>query len=148
MESARLRQDARASTPNCPPLPPTPLVTRDNNRLALALEPTDIEDIGVGLLEVIRPLTDQLHHKLDLAPDEPLVQLLLADYVENYGPEIWRLAIPRPPAKYRQRLLENAHSCAPPTTSSIRPKKVEPRTLVEVRYPLATAPAHAPGVAR
>ena len=54
-------------------------------------EPSDIEQIGVGVLELLRPLVGQLHRKLDLAPDEPLVELLLADYAENYGPEIWSL---------------------------------------------------------
>jgi len=54
-------------------------------------EPSDIEQIGVGVLELLRPLVSQLHRKLDLAPNEPLVEVLLADYAENYGPEIWSL---------------------------------------------------------
>ncbi len=111
----------------------------DNNPQALALEPTDIEAIGVGLLEVIRPLTDQLHHKLDLAPDEPLVQLLLADYVENYGPEIWSL-------QYRIRQQNLGYDFwkttiqRPAYYQLYPPEKGQPRTLVEVRYPLAAAP--------
>src|ERR1700758_5407196 len=31
-------------------------------------EPSEIEDIGVGVLELIRPVVDQIHHKLDIAP--------------------------------------------------------------------------------
>jgi len=67
-----------------------------------AQEPSEIEDIGVGMLELIRPLVDQIHHKLDLAPDEPLVELILADYVQDYGPEIWSLQY-----RVRQENLSN-----------------------------------------
>src|SRR5260370_1008893 len=56
-----------------------------------AQEPSEIEDIGVGMLEQIRPLVDQIHHKLDLSSDEPLAELILVDYVQDYGPEIWNL---------------------------------------------------------
>ena len=52
---------------------------------------SEIEAIGVGMLEEIRPLVDEIHHKLDLPPDEPLVELIIADYVLDYGPEIWSL---------------------------------------------------------
>src|SRR5260370_844665 len=52
-----------------------------------AQEPSEIEDLGVGMLEQIRPLVDQIHHKLDLSPDEPLVQLILVDYVQDYRPD-------------------------------------------------------------
>src|ERR1700739_1992391 len=33
----------------------------------------DLETIGVAVLEKLRPLTAQLHHKIDLLPDEPLL---------------------------------------------------------------------------
>src|SRR5882724_10339187 len=32
----------------------------------------DLETIGVAVLEKLRPLTSQLHHKIDLPPDDPL----------------------------------------------------------------------------
>ena len=54
-------------------------------------EPHEIEEIGIGVLETLLRLVTQIHGKLDLTADEPLVELLLADYVEDYGPEIWSL---------------------------------------------------------
>ena len=97
-------------------------------------EPSEIEDIGVGMLEEIRPIVDQIHHKLDLAPDEPLVELILADYVQDYGPEIWSL-------QYRvrqQSLAENywqTRILRPAYTQLYPPDKGQPRTFVEVGYP-------------
>src|SRR5258707_6401298 len=50
----------------------------------------DLETIGVAVLEKLRPLTSQLHHKIDLPPDDPLLQMVLICYApNNYGPEGW-----------------------------------------------------------
>src|SRR5258705_1633904 len=36
------------------------------------------------------PLTSQLHHKIDLPADEPLLEMVLIGYApNNYGPEVW-----------------------------------------------------------
>ena len=97
-------------------------------------EPNEIEEIGIGMLETLRPLVDQIHHKLDIAPDESLVELLLADYVENYGAEIWRLQY-----KVRQESLGNDYWSTrilrPAYTQLYPPEKGQPRTFVEVHYP-------------
>ena len=61
---------------------PTPTNQATSNRSASAYS------------KLLRPLVGQLHRKLDLAADEPLLELLLADYAENYGPEIWSLQVP------------------------------------------------------
>jgi hypothetical protein len=99
-----------------------------------AQEPTEIEDIGVGVLELIRPLVDQIHHKLDLAPDEPLVELILADYVLDYGPEIWSLQY-----RVRQENLANDYwqtrILRPAYLQLYPPEKGQPRTFVETDYP-------------
>ncbi len=102
-------------------------------------EPSEIEDIGVGVLELIRPVVDQIHHKLDLAPDEPLVELILADYVQDYGPEIWIL-------QYRVR-QENLGSdfwqtriMRPAYIQLYPPEKGQPRTFIEADYPANIAP--------
>ena len=100
----------------------------------VASGPSDIEDIGVAMLEVLRPFVTQIHHKLDLAPDEPLLELVLADYAPNYGPEIWSLRY-----RIRQQSLGNDYW----NTSILRPayyqlyppEKGQPRTFIEVRYP-------------
>ena len=97
-------------------------------------EPSEIEDIGVGMLELIRPLVDQIHHKLDLAPDEPLVELILADYVQNYGPEVWNLQF-----RIRQENLANDYwqtrILRPSYIQLYPPEKGQPRTFVEAEYP-------------
>jgi hypothetical protein len=97
-------------------------------------EPSEIEDIGVGMLELIRPLVDQIHHKLDLAPDEPLVELILADYVQDYGPEIWNLQY-----RVRQENLANDYwqtrLLRPAYIQLYPPEKEQPRTFIEADYP-------------
>lgn len=99
-----------------------------------AEEPSEIEDIGVGMLEQIRPLVDQIHHKLDLTPDEPLVELILVDYVQNYGPEIWNLQY-----RVRQENLGNdfwqTHILRPAYIQLYPPEKGQPRTFIETDYP-------------
>jgi len=97
-------------------------------------QPTEIEDIGVGMLEEIRPMVEQIHHKLDLAPDEPLVELILADYVQNYGPEIWTLQYRvrqenLGPDFWQTRILRPAYFQLYP------PEKGQPHTFVETEFP-------------
>jgi len=99
-----------------------------------AQEPSEIEDIGVGMLELIRPVVDQIHHKLELAPDEPLVELILADYVLDYGPEIWNLQY-----HVRQENLANdfwqTRILRPAYVQLFPPEKGQPRTFIEADYP-------------
>jgi hypothetical protein len=99
-----------------------------------AQEPSEIEDIGVGMLEQIRPLVDQIHHKLDLAADEPLVEMLLVDYVIDYGPEIWNLQY-----RVRQENLGNdfwqTRILRPAYVQLYPPEKGQPHTFIEADYP-------------
>lgn len=94
----------------------------------------DIESIGVALLERLRAVASQLHRKLELQPEEPLIELLLVDYAENYGPEVWSL-------RYRvaQEALGGGYwrtrVLRPSYTQLYPPEKGQPRTLIEVRYP-------------
>jgi hypothetical protein len=97
-------------------------------------EPHEIEEIGIGVLETLRPLVTQIHGKLDVTADEPLVELLLADYVEDYGPEIWSLQF-----RIRQENLGNGYwetlVLRPAYHQLYPPEKGQPRTFVEVQYP-------------
>ncbi len=52
---------------------------------------TDIESLGVALLERIREVAGQLHQKINIGEDEPLIRLVLVDYVPDYGPEASRV---------------------------------------------------------
>ncbi len=95
---------------------------------------SDIESIGVAVLERIREVTAQLHHKLDLGAEEPLIDLLLVGYEEGYGAEAWllRYQIAQENLRgdfWRTRVLR------PSYTQLYPPEKGQPRTLIEVRYP-------------
>jgi hypothetical protein len=103
----------------------------------------DLETIGVSLLEKLRPLVAQLHHKLDIAPDDPLLELVIIGYGTNdYGPEVWRV-------EYRVQQEEistredywQTRILRPRFTQLYPPEKHEPHTLVEMSYPEETKDA-------
>src|SRR5262249_24723668 len=54
-------------------------------------EATDVESIGQGLLERLNEVAQSLHGKVHLAANQPLLRLVVADYLPGYGPEVWRL---------------------------------------------------------
>lgn len=97
----------------------------------------DLESIGVAFLEKLRPLVAQLHHKVELAPDEPLLQIVVLGYApDNYGPEVWvveyRMEQEQVATRgeyWQTRLLR------PRFTQLYPPEKHAPRTPVECRYP-------------
>ena len=98
---------------------------------------SDLEQIGVGYLEKLRPLVAQLHNKIDLQPDEPLLQIVVIGYgPNNYGPEVWAL-------EYRVEQQQvgaalnylQTHVLRPRFTQLYPPEKREAHTLVEVRFP-------------
>ena len=101
---------------------------------ATGQQASDIETIGVALLEQIRGVARGFHHKIDLGPDEPLVELLLADYEDGYGFEVWVLQY-----RIRQEALGNGYYetrvLRPAYIQLYPPEKGQPRTLMEVRYP-------------
>ncbi len=77
---------------------------------------SDIEAIGVALLERLRAL------------------LLLVDITEDYGPEVWLVSY-----RVTQDALGNDYwrtrVLRPSYTQLYPPEKGQPRTLIEVRYP-------------
>jgi hypothetical protein len=97
-------------------------------------EASDIEMLGIALLERIRAQAEGFHHKIDIAPDEPLVELIVADYVEGYGFEAWLVRY-----NVTQQTLGNDYWVTrvsrPNYTQLYPPDKGQPRTLVEVSYP-------------
>jgi len=103
----------------------------------------DLEQIGVIFLERLRPLVSQLHHKIDLKPDEPLLEIVLLGYApENYGPEVWLLdyrveqeSISARADFWQTRILR------PRFTQLYPPEKHEARTLLEIHFP-----AELPGI--
>jgi len=97
----------------------------------------DLETIGVEVLEKLRPLTSQLHHKIDLASDEPLLEMVLIGYgAKGYGPEVWTIEyrvqqeqVATRGEYWQTRLLR------PRFTQLYPPEKHAPRVVVEARYP-------------
>jgi hypothetical protein len=100
----------------------------------------DLETIGVAFLEELRPLVAQLHHKIEVAADEPLFEVVVIGYAPNdYGPEVWTV-------EYRVHQEQVAVRGEYWQTRILRPRfeqlyppeKHAPRTIVETRYPLDT----------
>jgi hypothetical protein len=97
----------------------------------------DLEAIGVGCLEKLRPLVSQLHHKIDFKPEEPLFEAVIIGYAPNqYGPEVWAL-------EYRiqqediaaRRDYWQTRVLRPRFEQLYPPEKHAPRMLVETHYP-------------
>jgi len=118
----------------------------------------DLEIIGVGFLEKLRPLVSQLHHKFDLKPDEPLFEIVLIGYApKDYGPEVWLIdyGAEQQSVSSRAEYLQT-RPLRPRFTQLYPPEKREPKTLLEVRFPadlqvvplLGLIQANDPGVAR
>ena len=95
---------------------------------------SDIESIGISVLERIRVLAGQLHHKINLGEDEPLIRIVLAGYVRDYGPEAWTIDYHIAQDAlgndiWRTRVLRPSYNQLYP------PEKGKPKTFMEVRYP-------------
>ena len=96
---------------------------------------TDLETIGVAFLESLRPLAEQLHHKIELGPDEPLFELVVIGYgPEHYGPEVWSYEYRIEQEELRGDYMKT-RVLRPRTMQLYPPEKHEPKVLVEVRYP-------------
>ena len=96
----------------------------------------DLETLGIGFLEPIRKAASRLHNKVSLRANEPLVELLLVGYLENYGPEVWTLQyrMAQDPLRgdyWQTRVLRPMYNQLYP------PEKGQPRTMMEVAYPAA-----------
>jgi hypothetical protein len=100
-------------------------------------EAGDLENIGMAFLERLRPVTGQLHHELGLKSGEPIIQIVVAGYQKDYGPEVWVLSY-----RLQQRQLRDDYwdtlAQRPGYTQLYPPEKHDPRTLVEFRYPPET----------
>jgi hypothetical protein len=97
----------------------------------------DLEAMGVAFLERLRPLTGQLHRKIEFKPDEALFEVVIIGFApDDYGPEVWTV-------EYRVQQEEIAtrgdfwqtRLLRPRFTQLYPPEKHAPKTLVEARYP-------------
>ena len=104
---------------------------------------SDIEMIGVAVLERVREVAGLLHNKINMGPDEPLIRIVLAGYVPDYGPEAWTIDYHIAQDDlgndiWRTRVLRPSYNQLYP------PEKGQPHTLLEVRYPPANRAKDAP----
>jgi hypothetical protein len=98
-------------------------------------EASDIEAVGQGLLERLNALASGLHNKISMPAGEPLADVIVADYLPGYGPEVWQLNF-----SVEQNLTEhedywNTRVLRPVYLQFWPPEKKEPKTLVEFNYP-------------
>jgi hypothetical protein len=97
----------------------------------------DLEAIGVSFLERLRPLTAQLHHKLEVGSDEPLFEVVVIGYApRHYGPEIWTIEyrIKQQQVGAREEYWQT-QILRPRFEQIYPPEKHAPRTMVEALYP-------------
>jgi len=106
----------------------------NSNRQKDAEAANDIETLGIAVLERVRQVAALLHHKVDLREDEPLIRVILAGYVPNYGPEVWTIDYHIQQDDlgrdvWRTRVLRPTYNQLYP------PEKGKPKTFMEIRYP-------------
>lgn len=99
-------------------------------------EATDIEEIADRLRARLNDIGQHIHGDLKLDDGEPLLEMVLADYAHEYGPEVWLIqySIEQEPEQgdyWQTRVLQ------PQYTQLWPPEKGQPRGLVEVSYPSA-----------
>jgi hypothetical protein len=103
-------------------------------------EASDIDSIGHGVSERLNEIAKNLHGKITLPPNEPIAELILADYMENYGPEVWQLIFTMQQSMQREDYFDT-HIPLPQYVQLWPPEKGRPHTLVEFHYPPDSAEA-------
>jgi hypothetical protein len=97
----------------------------------------DLETVGVTFLERLRPLTSQLHHKIEMKKDDPLFEIVIVGFGANhYGPEVWTVEyrIEQSEVGTREGYLQT-RILRPRFEQLYPPEKKAPRFVVETRYP-------------
>jgi hypothetical protein len=98
----------------------------------------DLDSIGVGFLERLRPLVGQLHNKLNFGAEDPIFEVVIIGYAPNYGPEVWQVdyRIEQEELGARGKDYWQTRVLRPRFTQLYPPEgKKSPRTLVETSFP-------------
>jgi hypothetical protein len=104
------------------------------NQVQATAEAADLEAVGQNLFERMNVVAGNLHGKLDWPPAEPVAELILADYVQGYGPEVWQLTFTL--NQEMQRLdYYDTHVSHPAYLQTWPPEKGQPHSLMEFQYP-------------
>ena len=102
-------------------------------------EAADIEATGQGLGERLNQVAKGLRSKVNLPADEPLAELIMADYVGGYGAEVWQLLYGMKQEQQKGDYWET-RVLRPSYTQFWPPEKGQPKTLMEFNYPVGNAP--------
>ena len=100
---------------------------------------TDIQAIGQAVLERLNQVAAGLHDNINLPPNQPLAELIVADYMAGYGPEVWQVTfgLDQEP---EQGTYWDTRVTTPQYLQFWPPAKEQPHTLVEFAYPPENAP--------
>ncbi|HUO33919.1 MAG TPA: hypothetical protein VMU43_02900 [Candidatus Acidoferrum sp.] len=100
---------------------------------------TDLESIGRGVRRRATEIVQDLHGKIDLPPTETFLEVVVADYLSGYGPEIWQISYTLQQEELRDGFWQTSVSY-PSFSQSYPPVKGQPHTLVEYSYPPGSEP--------
>lgn len=100
---------------------------------------TDIEAIGKPVRERLGELAGDIHANLDWPANTPVTELLLADYLPDYGPEVWQLTYSLE-QEQQQGDYWVTNVQGPVYLQIWPPEKGQPHTLMEFDYPQKNAP--------
>lgn len=99
----------------------------------------DLEMVGRGVRRRATEIVQELHGKVDLPPDEPFLEVIVADYIPDYGPEIWQISYELQQEEQTPDYWTTSVSY-PSYLQLYPPVKGQPHTLVEFSYPPSTTP--------
>jgi hypothetical protein len=94
----------------------------------------DIEATGQGFGERLNQVAKGLRSKVNLPGDEPLAELIVADYLGGYGPEVWQLNYGMKQEQQKGDYWET-RVLRPTYLQFWPPEKGQPKTIVEFDYP-------------
>jgi hypothetical protein len=100
----------------------------------------DIEMTGLGVYKRMDELVRQLHAPVGVKSGENVLQVVLAGYVTNYGPDVWILDYAVEQEMLRQDFW-TSRAQHPRYTQAWPPIKAAPQTLMEFCYPSDCVPS-------
>ncbi|MGH9864214.1 MAG: hypothetical protein ACRD4H_02245 [Candidatus Acidiferrales bacterium] len=100
----------------------------------VGVEANDIEQIGGRLHDRLTLIAGHVHSNLNFAPNEPILAMILVDYVQNYGAEVWLIQYPIEQEPEQGDFWQTT-VLQPQYTQLWPPEKGQPRGLVEISYP-------------
>ena len=106
---------------------------------AAGTEASDIESIGKPVRERLGELAGGIHGNLNWPSDLPVAELVIADYMEGYGPEAWQLSYSLD-QEQQQGDYWVTNIQGPVYLQIWPPEKGQPHTLMEFAYPQKDAP--------